>query len=330
MPLCVLATAITISLIYSSLLLRQRRVEGFNIAAGVLIDYSSTFQFGLETAFWLETVSYSLMMLELFVALAVFVKACSFEGIITAAIGIFINITCLLLLMIAEVKRCCLNDESIEVSRLLEPGAQGSTATYDDGCCDKFGQRTYGGLGRIEPYTFFIALSPLRFAIARTFALLCGMKIHAKDTHKSRVVHDHRHVSDPDEVRGIWLSTIGLHSDVAEKYGLFSVEILYCMLGIQDFRLKKSRLALDDGVSDSKGTLLQDSMPPDKSDNAEVSEIASQRGTKSPALKNSLGIVFDENVFAFPSSKLIRRMRRCERKLLPLLDKWMLVDVVLT
>ncbi|KAL3802312.1 hypothetical protein HJC23_007137, partial [Cyclotella cryptica] len=306
------------------------RVEGFNIASGVLIDYSSTFQFGLVTSFWLETVSYCLMMFELFVALAVFMRACNLEGILTAAIGIFINVTCLLLLMVSEIQRCCPNEDSDEVSRLLVSVTHASSTAYNDSCCDKFGQRTYGGLGRIEPYTFLIALSPLRFVVGGTFARLCGMKVLTESTRKSHIVHDHHHASDPDQVRDIWLSTIGSHSDIAKKYGLFSVEILYCMLGIQDFPLQRSREAFHGGVPYLEDTSPQDSVPQDSSENAEVCEITSNCGTTPPALKNSFGIVFDQNIFAFPSSKLIRRMRRCEGKLLPLLDKWMLVDVVLT
>ena len=33
---------------------------------------------------------------------------------------------------------------------------------------------------------------------------------------------------------------------------------------------------------------------------------------------------------SYPNARLVRSMRRCERKLLPLLDQWMLVDVVIT
>jgi len=36
------------------------------------------------------------------------------------------------------------------------------------------------------------------------------------------------------------------------------------------------------------------------------------------------------SAFEFPNARLVRSMRRCERKLIPLLDKWSLVDVVLT
>ena len=36
------------------------------------------------------------------------------------------------------------------------------------------------------------------------------------------------------------------------------------------------------------------------------------------------------STFEFPNARLVRSMRRCERKLLPLLDKWTAVDVVIT
>jgi len=40
----------------------------------------------------------------------------------------------------------------------------------------------------------------------------------------------------------------------------------------------------------------------------------------------------DDNVsqFVVPNARLLRSMRRCDRKLLPLLDKWVVVDVVMT
>ena len=43
---------------------------------------------------------------------------------------------------------------------------------------------------------------------------------------------------------------------------------------------------------------------------------------------NDFLVDFDE--FSFPSARLIRRMRRCERRMLPYLDEWMVVDAVLT
>lgn len=43
---------------------------------------------------------------------------------------------------------------------------------------------------------------------------------------------------------------------------------------------------------------------------------------------NAFGVDFDE--FSYPGARLIRRMRRCERKMFPFLNEWMVVDAALT
>ncbi len=43
---------------------------------------------------------------------------------------------------------------------------------------------------------------------------------------------------------------------------------------------------------------------------------------------NAFGVDFDE--FSYPGARLIRRMRRCQRKMLPFLNEWMVVDAALT
>lgn len=51
---------------------------------------------------------------------------------------------------------------------------------------------------------------------------------------------------------------------------------------------------------------------------------------QSPTIKRYESDEFGVSEFAYPKSRLIRRMRRCERRVLPLLDEWVAVDVVLT
>jgi hypothetical protein len=105
--------------------------------------------------------------------------------------------------------------------------------------------------------------------------------------------------------------------------------MLYCLLGL-DIEHEHSRKLFSESVSNLDVMSQLESAPQESSERAETTEAVSDCEPASPALKNSLNVVFDENQFAFPESKLIRRMRRCERRLLPLLDQWMLVDVVLT
>merc|ERR1711862_919270 len=58
----------------------------------------------------------------------------------------------------------------------------------------------------------------------------------------------------------------------------------------------------------------------------EISEDPGSPPSLSP--QNTFDLCFD--LFAYPLARLIRRMRRCEIMLLPLVGEWTLVDVVLT
>lgn len=299
------------------------------MAEGVLIDYHNTFHLDLRTSFWVETAWYCMMFVERFVALVVFAKSSNSKEILSASMGLCNVVTCCALLMASEVKRCCHEDESMELLRLL---AAESSSTYyaSDGSivaecsCSAFGSRMYGGLGLIEPFTFLMALGPIRYLVAGPIVRLFGAK--TDDTHHTTgEQHGHHHGSDPDAVRNIWLTTIGLHGEVAKTHGLFSVEVLYCMLGLE-VPEQKSQETNNDSI------LEVDSSVPFESTQAseKTSEFNSHQEVASPTVRNSLGIMFDEEEFSYPDSKLIRRMRRCERKMLPLLETWSLVDIVLT
>jgi hypothetical protein len=294
---------------------------------GVLIDYHNTFHLDLKTSFWVETAWYCMMFAERFVALFVFAKSGNSKEIMSAFMGLCNVVTCCALLMTSEMKRCCHEDESGEVIRLL---AADSSYTYyvSDGSsvaectCSAFGSRLYGGLGIIEPFTFLMALGPIRYLIAGPIVRLFGAK--TVDTHHpTHEQHGHQHGSDPDAVRNIWLTTIGLHGEVAKAHGLFSVEVLYCMLGLE---MPEQKPQITDNISEI------DSSAPFESTQAseKTSDVNSHQEAASPTMRNSLGIMFDEEEFSYPDSKLIRRMRRCERKMLPLLETWAIVDVVLT
>ena len=305
------------------------------MAEGVLIDYHNTFHLQLSTCFWVETAWLCLMIIERLVALIVFTREHNPQEILSAIMGATNVATCLTLLMVAEIKRCCSESESNSYERLL---AADSAATdysaaespYISECtCDAFGSRLYGGLGIVEPFTFLMALGPLRFIVAGPITRMLGIKTHGHDIidgHHSDAKHDDHHGPGPDEARNIWLTTIGLHSEVAKTHGLFSVQVLYCMLGLQAPQQKSLDTHADIAPEfDSPNQIIEPTqlctpmVAPEEETNNNLTN-----------LKNSLGIVFDEDEFAYPDSKLIRRMRRCERRMLPLLDTWMLVDVVLT
>ena len=162
------------------------------------------------------------MILELILVTIVFWRHKDEAGsdfqLIASAWGILINILCLLLLLLAEWERCCPSPVYPSPSRNLAatydyPIEVKSESETDTDCCTAFGTRTYGGIGRIEPFTCLIALSTSRFIFAG-----CVMKYFSKkpieDIHRhvnSDENHDH-HGPDPvTKVRDLWLTAIGMH-----------------------------------------------------------------------------------------------------------------------
>lgn len=154
---------------------------------------------------------------------------------------------CLWILLYAETQRCC------------ESGPD---------CCDKFGSRTYGGLGDIEPFTALIALRVFRFKIGRLFRRMFKRNVSgnksafANKTKSVRefqkdLVQEHLGLaqrsirgSDDDVKRQqkarhhfghemgtafeLWKTAAGLYPDIVEKHGEISKELLEAMLGLHD------------------------------------------------------------------------------------------------
>jgi len=344
-------------------------VEGFNIKSGALNDQKNTYHMILKDSFFLECSWYCLMMLEMCFVFTHFTRqACFNEGkgyattksVTAAGWGFIINVICLILLLIAESQRCCYPNSTggqvYEDGQSRNLGAleetYGTTDSYesyyppdetDDCTCMKFGFRFYGGLGNIEPFTFLIVLSPLRFLFASYTLRLFGYR-RDKNAHVSNASDQHHgnhdHFDTKTKARELWLSTVGVHSDVAIKFGMFSGEFLLCMLGIYS-PVQTSDDEIEEPSIDATDKDLASSQPsiePSIQNTAER-ELATLNGLESTSLTmphqrrtaydfEAFGVVFDD--FSYPSSRLIRRMRRCERRLLPFLDEWQVVDVVLT
>ncbi|KAL3801884.1 hypothetical protein ACHAW5_008670 [Stephanodiscus triporus] len=297
-------------------------------------------------SFWLEVSLYCVMMAEMLLILAVFLtkkgRAGSFIHCSAAAFGIAINLMCLLLLLVAETKRCC-PDDNITVLRLLATDTSEEHDELEDAhveCCPKFGQRTYGGFGKIEPFTALIWLTQFRFFVAWCIAKISGDRsIRGGVLPSGEETEVEQHGSDPtDKVRGLWLTAIGVHSETAKSCGLFSGELLQCMLGIYC-----DSNGSDDGKESVKCS-TEDVRSPDVKNEVSDNEAYQHRGkenipitfeTSSRGPNDSLTTptvnVNDSGVlFEYPKARLIRRMRRCQRRLLPFMDDWNVVDVVLT
>jgi len=342
------------------------RVEIFNIYAGIFVDQTNIWYKYLSECFWFEVSLYCLMIIEMCLVFLVFLRKrdkpealfhCS-----AATFGLMVNIMCLLLLLIAEMKRCCMDDDNAVAEntikdekyehRLLAQDPSKDTYgsapskgyySYDPSdtvieCCPEFGTRMYGGLGKIEPFTCLIALSPLRFIVAWYFVRLIGRGANYDDKKESHErSHDHHGPDPTDKFRDLWMTAIGVHRDIASSFGMFSSEMLQCMLGIYSIefmRMKSQASSADPDRSDNIDSTGHGSSKHHESSADIVSDTSSRAISpiKSPALgayqSDNFDISFDD--FAYPKARLIRRMRRCERRLLPYSNEWMVVDVVLT
>ena len=151
-------------------------------------------------------------------------------------------------------------------------------------------------------------------------------------------VFDQDHEGDPTiKVRELWMAAIGAHNDVAQKYGLFSGELLQCMLGIYSDENHTESEELDNSVREFDGTGANTIISENETIHRDAIPIEPSSRSLTRSFKPTMSIRHQsDNLdgwcddFAYPKARLLRRMRRCERQLLPLLDEWMVVDVVLT
>jgi len=307
------------------------RVEAFNHASCLLDDVPNTVHLPLNWSFWIEVAWYCAMMAEMAVVISTF-RTRWHEGfeysIIAATFGILINAMCLLLLVFSEVDRCCTAYGGDDESRRFL-AAEYDSGGYDYKCtdatkacsCSDFGARTYGGLGWIEPFTALIALSPLRFFFAEFIISLFSIsgREDLRALNKRHVSH-HIHGLGAEEIhkmREYWMVCIGQNSFVAKSQGLFSGEMLLCMLGLYSDR---SHLA---AATDHEGgnTSLSKSSVPGSSNVVEANLFVSQAVTDN---------LETDHRFQYPTARLIRKMRRCESIMLPLVKKWIACDIALT
>jgi hypothetical protein len=100
--------------------------------------------------FWLEISLYCIMMVEMSLIIVIFLRKIGRRGpfiaCFAATIGLSINLMCLVLLVVAETKRCCSETGVAENYFFSEYAAI-------EECCPKFGRRLFNGLGIIEPFT---------------------------------------------------------------------------------------------------------------------------------------------------------------------------------
>jgi len=212
-----------------------------------------------------------------------------------------------------------------------------------------------GGVGTLEPFTAIIAFRLLRFAFAkRAFQLF-----HKKDPIQSPEINDECNQKASGDLQGalhldgsahamqgtdferttgtiaqLWTAAVLKHPDIVHEYGFFSGFLLEAMLGIESAPSAQGAHE----VPSQKKILSQteQSLTPDTSQKIPSSfrrrNIYEKQMSKVSS-EGSLGRNTNEdNEYNFirPAAPLIRSMRRCQCKWLPLLDAWESVDVILT
>jgi len=163
----------------------------FNISEGLFRDQNSQMYQRLDEFFWIEVSWYCLMIIEMFLVLAVFMnnrdRGGSLFSCSAAVFGLMIILLCMLLLFIAETKRCCQDKSDVvegiheaEVGhRLLAPESSNNDYLDDPpleviACCPEFGTRKYGGLDEIEPITHCVVSNAISFCVVHRCVIWKG------------------------------------------------------------------------------------------------------------------------------------------------------------
>jgi hypothetical protein len=283
----------------------SQRIESMLALTYVIDDSSNTWNMTIFVGFWWIFAMLSLFLLESFLTFILFSPGPSNDAahgtkqsnnnykhrrlVVAAAIDTVISGACMALLFLAEMQRCC-NEEDNEHDyidnlahnlhydgnyRMLagkdkdkdgyyEESAGGfidkhfESTNYD--CCPRWGERTYGGLGMLEPFTGLIALRALRFSLARYLIGEPTKNSEGKSAHKEEITqrtephdalgdsstetataahssHDNHNQNDSMACeRGtaleLWEHAIGKYPEIVDKYGEFSAELFQAMLGL--------------------------------------------------------------------------------------------------
>ena len=363
------------------------RVEGFLKEQCIIPQDDHSWDLKLQDSFRLLVA-----WISMFLCMSVFKIIISREHkqnsfVLAAVMDFCLCSLCLLFLLLAEHQRCCSNSEESDVdTALLEEELydyrmlQGSDECIDGtfGCaCAEFGERTYGGLGNLEPWVALVGLRVFRFFVAKR--IVKKLKIGYR---KVNIVHDHGHshggVEDKGTAKELWTTAVLQHPDLVEKHGEFSAEVLQAMLGIEIIETERATPAHtrdnERKVEQIEGSDVPFVAPPTRSTeershvfltNEKYSKLtpgaqeiiaAGKLGLPAkPCLPQDLRLdgyapaaamaplefEIDEKTaqaeldnrdvsLSYPNARLVRSMRRCERKLMPLLNKWTVVDVAIT
>ncbi len=332
--------------------------------------------------FWFEVIFLSCFIIVDFIILFLFpvwkgLKARERRLCTATLVDIFISGTVLALLLLAEARRCCTEQDTYGK-------VDDDYYTVDSDCtCPGWGTRTYGGLGMIEPFTSLIVLRVFRFQFAKWFISCFDHKKEPREStkdlksrhdsidenkyedHGGQIFHGqkHDHEKEYGSALELWERAIAKFPDIVQTHGEFSGELLQAMLGL-DIIIGPPGASVhaNFAASSTKRTEMQKSsegermkshiklaqsryakLPPEAqgiviagSLRKPVKPIYST-GSESTGLVDFVidndRINSEQNKsysFVAPFARLVRSMRRCDRRHLPLLKGWITVDVVMT
>eukprot|EP00533_Pseudo-nitzschia_delicatissima_P009185 CAMPEP_0116078696 /NCGR_PEP_ID=MMETSP0327-20121206/744_1 /TAXON_ID=44447 /ORGANISM="Pseudo-nitzschia delicatissima, Strain B596" /LENGTH=1586 /DNA_ID=CAMNT_0003569267 /DNA_START=176 /DNA_END=4936 /DNA_ORIENTATION=+ len=356
------------------------------------------------STFWLEASFLSLFIVVDFIILILFPirkgsNARERRLSLATIIDILIVGVVLALLLFSETQRCC-KEESEGTSSGSTTEDYGEVGddyyNFDSHCnCPRWGTRTYGGLGMVEPFTSLIFLRLFRFQFARCFIKCLDHGRESGDStkdsksnpnskdenkyedHGGQIWHGRNlgHESKSGSALELWERAIADFPDIVQKHGQFSGELLQAMLGL-DSTIGSSQVSVptefetsltknDEIQQTSECETIKSHIKLTQSRYAKLPARAQgiviagslrkpvkpiySKGSETTDLEPffpslpSTGLVdfvidnermdSEQNTsysFVAPFARLVRSMRRCDRRHLPLLKGWISVDVVMT
>ena len=284
------------------------RIELFLINDCVLTDKNYSWKLDPQAAFWIEVSMLLCFVVEASLLTVVYSRTNFLRYISVSISEIVLAGGCLIILLVSESRRCGVTPQSNCANQL------------DAFCCPAFGKRICGGLGQLEPFTALIGLRACSWLVLRPILNRSGVNQNIESGKSSldtsTAQKPRTFCRNEGKMIDLWKKAVIAFPDIVERHGLFSSELLEAMLDIpplspndmlssgNNFKetLTKSFYGKpQDGI----GALIE------TSDNFDPFE-----DTFSPITELD--------------ATLIRVMRRCQQKLLPLLDEWFIADIILT
>ena len=338
-----------------------QRVEELLLATETMPDLKNTFQFPLKVSFWWEaTYLCCFILTSSFVTLAFGPGRATCNKERALSLAGFLDFTlasiCLALLMIAEAQRCFC-EEGDDVADCCPQF--GSRSYGGVGSIEPF-----TSLIVLRLFRFWVAKRVIGFLDKYT-KWSAKDAAPTKDHHHGHQDHGHGHGhGDPRELAiDVWKGALSLYPDVVEEHGEFSTELLQAMLGVDTGGSKSIKhevvakphgdetVTMDatssvDAVSSKAGGYVPKRLrhrhlsleEAKHSSNIVLGKTTNPTAAKKEAVSGipvhdpqASGDSSNEKfTFIRPNAKLLRSMRRCDRKLLPLINTWTAVDVVIT